>query len=198
VTVPTPDPTTGCPHGQCPKPEPCWGPCEDRKPTPITPDREERGEGEAGQDDRLCGECGAYISAANRPRCHDPIHLQGRLTALAQERDELERDLGNAQAHRRSETTRAESLQARVDELERRIFDGGRELGRNLRESQARVRELEEGVERAMAEVYSQSREAAVVVARVCDEELDRSGALLGRVRKAARLLSHQPEDTAS
>ena len=25
---------TGCVHGQCPKPEPCWGPCEDKKTIP--------------------------------------------------------------------------------------------------------------------------------------------------------------------
>lgn len=47
-------------------------------------------------------------------------------------------------------------------------------------------------VEGILALIYRQSGAAALAVANVCDDRLDRSGALLGRVRN--RALSTEPE----
>jgi hypothetical protein len=162
-------------------------------PATPNPDREERGETwtiyvcslcgsdeieEATESDAKCGACGEWMNT-------EPIRVTrlSDLTALAQERDV---EAMKASQHYRSredfrqrwesEKARAESLQARVEELERRIFDGGRELGRNLRESQARVRELEEGI--------------ASVTASIDPHEWPH--------RELSALLSHQPEDTAN
>jgi hypothetical protein len=38
-----------------------------------------------------------------------------------------------------------------------------------------------------MAEIYSRNTKTAFVVAEICDEVLDRTGALLGEVRSIAR-----------
>jgi len=38
-----------------------------------------------------------------------------------------------------------------------------------------------------LAEIYSKSTHDAFVVATICDEVIDKSGALLGEVRKMAR-----------
>lgn len=46
----------------------------------------------------------------------------------------------------------------------------------------------------ALAAVYRQSSAAAAAVARACDEELDRSGALLGRVRQLSRTPTTPPK----
>lgn len=39
-----------------------------------------------------------------------------------------------------------------------------------------------------LADIYSKDMHDAFIVATICDEVLDRSGALLGEVRKIARL----------
>lgn len=38
-----------------------------------------------------------------------------------------------------------------------------------------------------LAEIYQQSTHDAAIVAKICDEVIDRSGRLLGEVRKAVR-----------
>jgi len=38
-----------------------------------------------------------------------------------------------------------------------------------------------------LAEIYNQNHHDAYIVATICDEVLDRSGGLLGRVREVAR-----------
>ena len=43
-----------------------------------------------------------------------------------------------------------------------------------------------------LAEIYSRDTQTAFVVAEICDEVLDRSGALLGRVRVIARQMIKQ------
>jgi len=43
-----------------------------------------------------------------------------------------------------------------------------------------------------LAEIYSQNTHDAYIVASICDEVLDKSGALLGEVRKVARTKIHQ------
>ena len=40
---------------------------------------------------------------------------------------------------------------------------------------------------RKMAEIYSRDTQTAFVVAEICDEVIDRTGALLGKVRSIAR-----------
>jgi len=39
-----------------------------------------------------------------------------------------------------------------------------------------------------LAEIYSKNTHDAYIVATICDEVLDKSGALLGEVRKIARI----------
>ena len=38
-----------------------------------------------------------------------------------------------------------------------------------------------------LGEIYAQGTTQACIVAKICDEVLDKSGALLGKVRKVAR-----------
>jgi hypothetical protein len=44
-----------------------------------------------------------------------------------------------------------------------------------------------------LAEIYNYNMNNAVLVAKICDEVLDRSGALLGEVRQVARDLRTLP-----
>lgn len=44
----------------------------------------------------------------------------------------------------------------------------------------------QKGLEEALTSIYRESSAAALAVSRVCDNELDRSGALLGRIRTAS------------
>jgi phage shock protein A len=54
--------------------------------------------------------------------------------------------------------------------------------------------EMREALEMALAEIYVRGVTASVAVAYVCDEKLDRSGALLGRIReRAAAVLAKYP-----
>ena len=46
-----------------------------------------------------------------------------------------------------------------------------------------------------LAELYSKDPHDAFIVATICDEVLDKSGALLGRVRVVARKRINQPKD---
>ena len=53
-------------------------------------------------------------------------------------------------------------------------------------QAEAEVERLRERLEPALARIYKLGTREAVVVGRLCDDELDRSGAMLGRVRDLA------------
>lgn len=55
-----------------------------------------------------------------------------------------------------------------------------------LQDSEAAADTIYEQLINALAELYNYGTERAVVVGELCDEILDRSGAMLGEVRKVA------------
>ena len=62
---------------------------------------------------------------------------------------------------------------------------------RTLAEAEAKATALEERLELALAELYAKGLAERVVVAELCDDYLDRSGGLLGRVRRRSRSTPH-------
>ena len=51
------------------------------------------------------------------------------------------------------------------------------------------VKEIDIGIENLLALIYIKDVHCAAAIGEVCDEELDKSGALLGRVRECARIM---------
>ena len=50
-------------------------------------------------------------------------------------------------------------------------------------------KEIEISIEDLLALIYIRDVHCAAIIGKVCDEELDKSGALLGRVRECARIM---------
>ena len=50
-------------------------------------------------------------------------------------------------------------------------------------------KEIEISIEDLLALIYIKDVHCAAIIGKVCDEELDKSGALLGRVRECARIM---------
>jgi hypothetical protein len=61
----------------------------------------------------------------------------------------------------------------------------------NADEMNKQLAELYDSKIEKLAEIYAKSIDDALIVAKICDEALDTSGALLGEVRKAARTKIH-------
>jgi hypothetical protein len=66
---------------------------------------------------------------------------------------------------------------------------------KRIAELEAELAALRARTEQALVDVYCMGMKEAVVVGRLCDDSLDRSGAMLGRIREKARAAREEASD---